>query len=381
MGNVLRNVFRLLTIGLVFAGLSSVANAAVVDAVLSGIEISPINGSYEITINSNKAVPIRTSSSGTNKMYIDLKGITPSKSINTVYKNAANISHVFVRPMGKNVRIILQGDNVASSQVLLNSSKIPMGLLKSENTKKTLVLNKSIDKYRPLLEETEEDFEADAPAQGIIFPAGFEFDLFKIFSVSNMGWMMGLSFMLIFLVKSLRETKELRKKSVNMSFRTPPEELEKRRRELGLQQELAAGVNQSPRRTNAKNIDLQKELSMAHGKFQDSLLRKQGLPPQNAFNQNVGIKQYQDSQTNPLTKVSKKPQQSQSITKNELKDNLEKLKGKINLASKKPEKKDINEAQIKLNNMKFLENMKEIYEKNGRIDLAHSITEQMRQKR
>lgn len=373
MEGVLKNILRLLTIGIVFAGLTSIANAAVVDAVLSGIEITPINDSYEITVNTNKAVPIKTSSSTSSKMYIDLKGITPSKSINTIYKNATNINHVLIRPMGKDVRIILDGDNVASSQVLLKSSKIPMNLLKSDSGKKTLVLNRSINSYRPLVEEAEE--EAVEVPQGIIIPTNI--DLTKIFTPSNTGWFIGLGFMMLFLLKSLKETKELNEKNKNLSFRTPPEELEKRRKELGIQQELARGVEQSPQRT-AKSIDLQKELSIAHSRFQDSMLRKQGLPPQNAFNQSAGIKQYQDSQTNPNTRISKNPQ---SQGKANIKDNLNKLKGQINLASKKPTKKEVNDAHIKLNNMRFLENMQEIYAKNGRVDLAHSIGEQMKQKR
>lgn len=369
MEKILKNIVGLLTVCFMLSlSLFFKAEAAVLEALLSSIEIAPVNGSYEITINTNKAVPIKTHILSNRKMHIDLKNITPSKSINTVYKNATNIDHVFIQPMGRDVRIILKGENVGSSQVLLNANKIPLNFLSPKNEKKTLVLNKSINSYKPLVQDEEDpllmDSEAEAP-KGIIIPTSF--DLSNVLTPSNTGWLMGLCFMFLFLFKSLKESKEKQKQTANMSLRTTPEELAQRQRDL----------------------DLHKELSKAHSRFNESLIRKQGIPPQNAFNQSVGIKEYQNSQTNPFKKVSKKPlnqnhQQSsplqEALIKAQNKKNQQKPSN-VNLASEIPTKNNLKKSQVRLNNMKFLENMKNIYEKNGRIDLANTIQEQMKNKR
>lgn len=368
MDKILKNICGLLTIGFICINMSSIANAAVADAVLTGIEISPINGSYEITVSTNKAVPIKTRSSASNKMNIELKGVTPSKSINTVYKNATGIDHVLVRPMGKDVRIILQGDNISSSQVLLNTSKIPLNLINNGAKKKTLVLNKSITSYRPLVEVNEELEEV--PTQGFIIPTNI--DLNAILTPSNLGWLMGLGSMFLFLFKSFQEQKGASKKPTETSFRTPQEELNKRRRALGVPPQ--------------EKINLQEELTKAHSRFNDSLSRKaeQRKAVENAFNKNAGLKEYQNSQLNPYNKVSRSSQMPNPIKQSKPQSGLEALKreaaSKVNVASKKPAKRDVKKQQIKMNNMKFLDNMRNIYEKNGRVDLANSIQEQMKNK-
>ena len=72
----------LCAVALVFFILIPKANAT--EAILNGIEVKPLNNSYEIILNTDQAIPLKTESPQSDKMIIDLKNIMPSKSVNTV---------------------------------------------------------------------------------------------------------------------------------------------------------------------------------------------------------------------------------------------------------------------------------------------------------
>lgn len=367
MDKILKRCLGLLAILLVFFIVMPKAQA--VDAVLNGIEVKPFNDSYEITINTDKAVPIKTLTPMNNKMFIDLKNIIPSKSVNTIYNNASNIDHVLIQPMGDDVRITIQGLNIAASQVLLNSPKIPTSLL--TNTEQTeITLNRSIDSYSPIsIEDTETDLSDILSLTNL--------NLRNLLTPSNLGWFIGLGFILLFLLKNLKETKEQAKK-----YELTPKDI--------LQQKAAATKK-------ASEIDLHSEISKVQNKFNERLLSRQDLSNNNASVKNYGMKEYQNSQTNPSTQVSrnpnttmpKQPVQTAKPNLNKLQEAVQAINQKnqtlnINepevatMEKKTPDIREIKKAQVRLNNMKFLESMTRIYEKNGRIDLAQNIKEGMR---
>ena len=341
--------------------------AQAVEAVLNGIEVKPFNDSYEITINTDKAVPIKTLTPMNNKMFIDLKNIIPSKSVNTVYNNASNIDHVLIQPMGDDVRITIQGLNIAASQVLLNSPKIPTNLLTgAEQTE--ITLNRSIDSYSPI---TPEDNDTDLSD---IFSLT-SLDLKNLLTPANLGWFMGLGVLLLFLLKNLKETKEEAKK-----YELTPKDILQQKAELT---------------KKASEIDLHSEISKVQTKFNERLIKRQDLSNKNASVKNYGMKEYQNSQTNPYTQVSKNPSTPvPSAPAKGIRPNLNKLQEAVQAINQKnqtlvepevatmekkaPDQRDIKKAQMRLNNMKFLESMTRIYEKNGRIDLAQNIKEGMR---
>lgn len=365
MDKILNRVWGLLTILLIFFMI--IPKAQAIEAVLNGIEVKPLNNSYEITINTDHAVPIKTLAPMNNKLFIDLKNIIPSKSVNTVYNNASNIDHVLIQPMDKDVRITIQGLNVASSQVLLDSPKVPTNLL--SNTEETqITLNRSIDSYSPITpEESTNDF-------GDIFSLT-NLDLRNLLDPANFGWFMGLGILLLVLVKNLQETK----KQAQKSELTPKDILQQK-------EELTK---------KTKDINLHSEISKAQNKFNESLLRRQNFSNKNAAVQNYGIKEYQNSQTNPYTQVSKNPNIQPARTQAQTSvPNLNKLQEAVQAINQKnqpltmpetatiekkaPDQRDIKKAQMRLNNMKFLESMTRIYEKNGRVDMAQNIKESMR---
>ncbi|MEI8377143.1 MAG: hypothetical protein WCF95_01255 [bacterium] len=365
MDKFLKRFLGLLTILLIFFII--IPKAQAVEAILNGIEVKPLNDSYEITINTDHAVPIKTLTPMNNKMFIDLKNIIPSKSVNTVYNNASNIDHVLIQPMDKDVRITIQGLNVAASQVLLDSPKVPTNLL--ANTEGTqITLNRSIDSYSPITQEdTETDFSDIFSLTNL--------DLRNLLDPANLGWFIGLGVLLLVLVKNLQETKEQAKK-----YELTPKDILQQKEELT---------------KKAKDIDLHAEISKAQGKFNERLIKRQDLSKKNVSVQNYGIKEYQNSQTNPYTQVSKNPNVSMPKTPPQTSaPNLNKLQEAVQAINQKsqntpvpevatmekkaPDQRDIKKAQMRLNNMKFLESMTRIYEKNGRVDMAQNIKESMR---
>ena len=175
---------------------------------LDGIEIKPLNNSYEITLDTTNATPIKTNVSG-NKMLIELKGITPSSTVNTIYNNATNIDNVLIQPNGKDTKIIIQGKNLNTAQVLVNTAKVPATML-AETSSKEITLNRSIDSYSPIVApEPTNDFNNLLSLSTI--------DLSELCRPSTIGWLIGLSLILMVLIKSLREEKQPKKQKRNRS--------------------------------------------------------------------------------------------------------------------------------------------------------------------
>jgi hypothetical protein len=356
-------------------------------ATLNGIEVKPLNNSYEITIDADKAIPIKTSSTDGNSLSIDLKGIVPSKSVNTVYNNAGNIDHILIQPMGQDVRVTVQGLNAGGASVLLDSPNVPTSLL-NQPKQTEITLNRSIDSYTPIAPQDDSMDFSD------IFSLS-ELDVHRLLTPSGLGWMTGLGIIFMVLLKSLIAT-EKEAKQYEFSPKDilrHKEELKRAEREEEEQEEEMAPIG--------SKIDVKEEITKAQNRFNERMKRKQELPNQNASVQNYGIKEYQNSQINPNTKVSKQPNVSMPIRRteeakpklNKLQEAVQAINQKNNPAAaanqqpienpnqtvttKKMTRQDLKKAQSRLNNMRFLENMTQIYEKSGRVDLAQNIKEAM----
>ncbi|MDD3419887.1 MAG: hypothetical protein PHE78_04715 [Candidatus Gastranaerophilales bacterium] len=362
----------LMTVALLFIMMMPKAQAIVeTPATLNGIEVKPLNGSYEITIDADKAVPVKTNSTDRNSLSIELKNITPSKSVNTVYNNAGNIDHILIQPMGQDVKVTVQGMNAGAASVLLDSPKIPTSMLQA-TPQTEITLNRSIDSYTPI---TPDD---DALDLGNIFSLT-AVDFHNLLTPSGLGWLVGLGIIFMVLLRSLINTEKEAKQYSEFS----PKDILRQKEAL----------------RKSGEIDLKEEITKAQNRFNDSMLRKQGIQEQNASIKNYGIKEYQNSQVNPYKKVSKTPNVSIPVKNteettpklNKLQEAVKAINDKNNPQNQEPEKaiaatktkitkRDLSKAQTRLNNMKFLENMTRIYEKSGRVDLAQNIKETMKKR-
>lgn len=378
---ILGIIFFSTTTGYAIENLQKTAN------LLDSIEIKSINNTYEITLETTNAVPLKTNVSG-NKMFIDLKGITPSSTVNTIYNNASTIDNILIQPNGKDTRIIIQGTNLNHAQVLVNTSKVPASML-FDNTKKEITLNRSIDSYSPIIpEESTYDF-------GNMFSLS-TIDLSELLRPSTIGWLLGLTLILMVLIKNLK-TERKPKKTSEFS----PKDIMRQKQEL-LKNSKEKEVKEIPSieeelKEKPIKLNLEEELTKAHHRFNESIARRQSLPKQNASLKNYGIKEYKNSQIDPYQKITKKPSDDflkgnttdvlkattkigrKSPTKQSV---LQKPATKTNIPQSSAPKttitrQDLQKAQQKLKNMRFLDKMSQIYEQNGRKDLAQNIKEKI----
>lgn len=103
-------------------------------AILKGIKIDQLmDQSYKITVKTDKDVPIKKYVTAANKVVLDLKNVRPAQFINTTYNNATEVDHVIVQPSsGNNLRIFLQGLNMASSKIILDTRDEALNFLQND---------------------------------------------------------------------------------------------------------------------------------------------------------------------------------------------------------------------------------------------------------
>jgi len=95
-------------------------------AILSEIKISSKdNYSYKVTLKTNKDVYVQKNTVSDNKIVIDLNNAQPAEFVNTIYNNSPEINNVIVQPVSKDkVRVFIEGLNISSSKVILDSRNI-----------------------------------------------------------------------------------------------------------------------------------------------------------------------------------------------------------------------------------------------------------------
>ncbi|HSA07722.1 MAG TPA: hypothetical protein P5556_11150 [Candidatus Gastranaerophilales bacterium] len=118
-----KNIQKSIAIAAILAFLIQMSASAYNGAVLKSIKIDMVNNQdYRITIKTDKDVPIKKYITASNKVALELEDIKPAQFVNTVYGNAAEVDHVIVQPSsGDKIRIFIQGLNIASSKIILDT--------------------------------------------------------------------------------------------------------------------------------------------------------------------------------------------------------------------------------------------------------------------
>ena len=135
--------------------------------VLNSIEIDSLKDTYTITLDTKSEVNMKRTIQSANNMI--LTNIKPSKSLNTIYKNAAEVDSVMVEPVGDNsLNIIIQANNISNSAVTFNTEEATLeatnnkSVLDGTSAKKTnkkhsnkdkIVLSAPVDAYAPVYQE------------------------------------------------------------------------------------------------------------------------------------------------------------------------------------------------------------------------------------
>ena len=91
----------LLLVTMMFSVLTALAD----ENVLQTIEIEPVKDTYNIVLVSDKAVDVKKTVQGSNKITLTMKDIRASKTLNTIYNNVSNVDTVMVEPQGNGISI------------------------------------------------------------------------------------------------------------------------------------------------------------------------------------------------------------------------------------------------------------------------------------
>ena len=340
----------LLLFGMMFSVLSAFAD----ENVLQTIEIEPVKDTYNIVLVSDKAVDVKKTVQGANKITLTMKDIRASKTLNTIYNNVSNVDTVMVEPQGNGISIFFQAENASAATVTFDAL-VAGTAVAPVKTAKSLKLNNPIESYAPIYNE---EFE--------VAKTSTLFDKLKSSSaVSEMKETIAegsngdnanklISFGLIGLLAF----------SVIRLFKRKEPEMK-----IGLSQSL-----------NEREINLYKNLQPLQQNFT--------VPERPFTSVNYGINAYQKENRNPyetqpvqfhnprlrnvaaampqepIVQPANVPVQTQSITMAQ--PQVRKMTTPVNTAP-------VNQSNPNIDNLKFLESMTAIYEKSGRHDLARGL--------
>ena len=86
--------------------------------VLEGAE----EGGYNILLRSDAIASVRRVVESNNKIILNIRGLTASEDINTLYRNTSSANGVIVENVGNNeVKIQIQGKNIAKANIIFDS--------------------------------------------------------------------------------------------------------------------------------------------------------------------------------------------------------------------------------------------------------------------
>ncbi|OGH95238.1 MAG: hypothetical protein A2039_07490 [Candidatus Melainabacteria bacterium GWA2_34_9] len=383
-------------------------------ATLSEIKISSKdNYSYKIILKADKDVPVEKYVTSDNKIVIDLKNTRSAEFVNTIYNNTPEIDNVIVQAVaGDKVRVFIQGLNIASSKVILDSRSDTLDFM-GDKASSVPVNNTSVSKPEvtaltqtaqsnqdiPVINLAQSTAASTTTAAAVQEPVKPQYSennlqppqdnllntennnietvknsmvgnaaLKKIFSKEGFDWLLrifAVVFIAIGMFKFISKPKNvtidlasdnLREREIEL-YRTANERKELLARSLG---------SNYTREKQVKNQAYGANSQHAVREYQNSQLPPQRLnrPVDSGINRPVAPK-IQASQLNSALKTTKTATGTRKPVVN----------------NSKISQKEIKTAKTNVDNIKFLENMAAIYQKSGRDDLAHNIRQKIKSTR
>lgn len=375
-------------------------------ATLSGLEISPANnGSYQITVKTDKAVSVEKYTTSDNKIVLDLKNTRPASFVNTIYNNTSKIDHVIVQPVSdEEVRVFIQGTSISDSKINVSTKTASQNTLEqtnipsnteqnalskettsvktnantlvppvnipqepvSEQEEQTLVLDRPVDDYKPTASfDDKEQTDIVSPVQSVQNEMKTKFSLQNILGDNAFDWMLRFFMLAFIMIAGYKLFKPDKSIKINIS----PE----RKRELDLLKTL-----------NRRQATIGGSIKGAS----NNLSRSPGGLSMSQY----GIKEYQNSQLPPANLTISRPTRKSSlnlppsgISTQGLKDeiipktsNMATMTKSNRISSRtKISENDIAAAKVNIDSKKFLATMAKIYERSGRADLAQGIHNNM----
>jgi hypothetical protein len=400
--NKVRKINKFLTVAVFSASICasfSMIPAYATVATLSGLEISPANnGSYQITVKTDKAVSVEKYVTSGNKIILDLKNTRPASFVNTVYNNASKVDHVIVQPVSdEEVRIFIQGTSISDSKINVSTKTAPQNILEQTNIpansdknavapsetpdastapvpapvvsqepqtaddQQTIVLDRPVDNYKPVASIDEEEQQTlESPLESVQNEMGANLSLKSILSANAFDWILRFIMLAFIMIAAYKFFKP--KKSIKIDISS------ERKRELDLLKTL-----------NRRQATVGSGLKGSS----NNLSRNNGSLSLSQY----GMKEYQNSQLPPANLTLSRPTRKSDFNMPKPEIRSESLLKPSNIATMTKSSKvssvakisgnDIAAAKVNIDSKKFLETMAKIYERSGRVDLAQGIQDNM----
>ena len=338
---------------LLFGIISSLLSVSAEENVLQTIEIEPIKDTYNIVLVSDKAVDVKKTIQGSNKITLTMKDIRASKALNTIYNNVSNVDSVLVEPQGNGLKIFFQADNASAATVTFDAlvASAPIAPVKSA---KSLKLNNPIESYAPIYHE-----EVEAPKTSSLFKKlksssalteikeTLDEDSVNDFGSKAISY--GLIGLLAFAVIRLFKRKEPEMK-IGLSQSLNEREINMYRGASPI----------APSYTTATEKPFT-TINYGLNAYQKENLNPYESEPITFHNQNLRNYTAQVKQDLPIQTLNR-PVQTAPVTQ----PMQRKMTTPVNTAP-------VNQSNPNVDNLKFLESMTAIYEKSGRHDLARGL--------
>lgn len=339
----------LLLFGMMFSVLSVLAD----ENVLQSIEIEPVKDTYNIVLVSDKAVDVKKTVQGSNKITLTMKDIRASKTLNTIYNNVSNVDTVMVEPQGNGLSIYFQADNASAATVSFDALIAPAPAKKATQN---LKLNNPIESYAPIYNETFEEAKTSSLFNKLksssVATIKDSIDEETVSEGLNKTVSFGLVGLLALAVIRLFKRREPEMK-IGLSQSLTDREIGLHKNALAMQQYQAmekpfTAVNYG---LNAYQKENRNPYESAPMEFHNPRLR-----------------QYTTTQPQEFVapQPTSRPVQVQTQAMTVAQPQVKKMTTPVNSAP-------VNQSNPNIDNLKFLESMTAIYEKSGRHDLARGL--------
>ncbi|MBE7710591.1 MAG: hypothetical protein E7Z92_00475 [Cyanobacteria bacterium SIG31] len=339
----------LLILGIIFSTMSVFAT----DNVLQTIEIEPVKDTYNIVLVSDKAVDVKKTVQGSNKITLTMKDIRASKTLNTIYNNVSNVDTVMVEPQGNGISIFFQAENAAASTVTFDAL---VATAPAKTSSKNIKLNNPIESYAPIYNESFEDVKTSSlfdrlKASSTVASIKDSIDEEVVSNGANKAFSFGLIGLLAFAVIRLFKRKEPEMK-IGLSQSLTEREIAMHR---GVQT-VPQSYMSSERPFTSVNYGLNAYQRETQNPYEVQ-------EPMHFHNPRLRNYANQAVATQAVAQTTVRPQPAMAtVTQPQVK----KMTTPVNTAP-------VNQSNPNVDNLKFLESMTAIYEKSGRHDLARGL--------
>ncbi len=338
---------------LLFLGmLLSVLSVSAQDNVLQSIEIVPVKDTYNMVLTADKAVDVKKTVDGSNRVTLNLKDIRASKTLNTVYNNVSNVDTIMVEPAGNGISIFFQAENAAGTSVTFDSLA-PAIPVKPQT--QTLKLNNPVESYAPIYAE-----DASSAKTSNLFNKLKEssamngikdsVDETSVSDTLNKVFSFGLVGLLALAVVRLFKRKEPEMK-------------------IGLSQSLnerEINMYQGSQPLSTSYVNVEKPFTTVNYGL-NAYQRENRNPYEEASSiHNPRLRNYVNPQADMNVRTISQPLPQNNAVQTAVKPAVRKNTTPVNTAP-------VNQSNPNIDNLKFLESMTAIYEKSGRHDLARGL--------